>query len=411
MSAEVTDNKNTKPRCVYCGNNPTNHTSAFMHNTFSVFMQPMDRKVVNGFLGRQISKVLEWMKVPVFEVFKLFGIVKYIDEPVKFGNERSQVIWDEAKARGIKIQQMIFAGRPIDVFKATIVTKKNNKEKNKTILFKSLPRPMHMETESILWMDDKMTLKKNLIKAGVPVARGGSFWNWGSVEEASKNLTFPLIVKPRLGSRGRHTSTYLYNLEDLKKAYEVAKQICFFVIVEEHLVGSVYRGTVVGGELYGVLKGDPPRITGDGVKTVGELIIEKNENKADQVKDVKITPELEIFIGRSGYKLNSVLEAGKVLDLSEKIGLSYGGDAIEVTPETHPRIKEILAQAGRAVDDPVIGFDFIIEDITSDPDNSLKPQKWGIIEANSLPFINLHHFPRVGAPINVAAKVWDLWER
>ena len=390
---EIKDTDNRK-KCVYCGNNPTNDTSAFLHNTISVLMQPVDRKIVNGFVGRQINKVLEWLKVPIFEVFRLLGIVKYVDVPIKFWNERSQVIWEEAKARNIEIKQMVFLGRPIDVFKA--------KTLRGTILFKSLPRPMFMETESILWMDDKMTLKKS----GIPVARGGSFWNWKSVEEATKNLTFPLIVKPRLGSRGRHTSTYLYNMDDLKKAYEVAKQICFFVFVEEHLVGSVYRGTSIAGKTYGILQGDPPRIVGDGNKTVRELIADKNKAKPDKVKDVKISPELEIFIGRSGYKLDSVLEAGKVLDLSEKIGLSYGGDAIEVTKETHPKIFEVLDRAARIVNDPVIGFDFIIADVGSDPTK----QKWGILEANSLPFINLHHFPRVGEPVNLAAKVWDLWK-
>jgi D-alanine-D-alanine ligase-like ATP-grasp enzyme len=56
---------------------------------------------------------------------------------------------------------------------------------------------------------------------------------------------------------------------------------------------------------------------------------------------------------------------------------------------------------------PIVGFDFIIPDPTQDP----RDQKWGIIEANMNPFIDLHHFPLVGNPINVAAKVWDMWEK
>jgi hypothetical protein len=42
----------------------------------------------------------------------------------------------------------------------------------------------------------------------------------------------------------------------------------------------------------------------------------------------------------------------------------------------------------------------------NDPDM----QHWGIIECNSLPFINLHHFPIEGNPENVASKIWDLWK-
>ena len=53
---------------------------------------------------------------------------------------------------------------------------------------------------------------------------------------------------------------------------------------------------------------------------------------------------------------------------------------------------------------PGVGFDFIIPNISK----SWQEQKCGFIEVNSLPFINLHHDPLLGQPINVAAKVWDM---
>jgi cyanophycin synthetase len=214
-------------------------------------------------------------------------------------------------------------------------------------------------------------------------------------------------VKPQLGSRGRHTTTHIYTKEDLLKAYRIAKQLCHFVIVEEHLFGSVYRATYVGGEIVGILRGDPPRITGDSVHTIKELIAIKNENKKNLVKDVQITDGLVEFIGRQNLTLDTVLESGRTIDLSEKIGISYGGFAAEEFPTTHLKLLSYLKKAGDFLKAPVVGFDFIIEDAKADPDT----QRWGIIEANSLPFINLHHFPLEGDPINVAGKVWDLWKK
>jgi len=208
-----------------------------------------------------------------------------------------------------------------------------------------------------------------------------------------------------LGSRGRHTTTYIYTEQELYKAVRIAKQLCQYVIVEEHLLGSVYRATVVGGKVVGILAGDQPKIIGDDMSTIESLIQKKNTEKQDRVGDVVIDPKLIEFIERSGYTLKTILEKGVTLELSEKIGLAYGGSAREISPITHHKIIKTIERAAKVVNDPIIGFDFIIEDPTTDPEN----QKWGIIEANSLPFINLHYKPMEGPSVDVAPYIWDLW--
>jgi len=54
----------------------------------------------------------------------------------------------------------------------------------------------------------------------------------------------------------------------------------------------------------------------------------------------------------------------------------------------------------------VVGFDCIIPDPTKDANS----QRWGIIECNSLPFIDLHYFALEGKPKNIAGMIWDMWE-
>jgi cyanophycin synthetase len=97
------------------------------------------------------------------------------------------------------------------------------------------------------------------------------------------------------------------------------------------------------------------------------------------------------------------LAKGQGVSLSEKIGVNYGGSSCEDFEICHPDNKELFVQAARLVNDPIVGFDFIIPDITK----SWKGQKCGFLEANSLPFIDLHYNPLLGKPRNVAAKVWD----
>ena len=56
------------------------------------------------------------------------------------------------------------------------------------------------------------------------------------------------------------------------------------------------------------------------------------------------------------------------------------------------------------LDDPLVGVDFMMDDMA----RSWKEQKCGVIECNSLPFIDLHHFPLKGPARNAAGNVWDL---
>jgi hypothetical protein len=159
-----------------------------------------------------------------------------------------------------------------------------------------------------------------------------------------------------------------------------------------------------GWDFYG---DDPPRITGDGTHNMRELVEIKNKNKHPKIHDVKISPEMEIFLSRTNRNLDDILPAGLTIDLSEKIGVSYGGNSSEDTEITHSEIKRILEEAAVAINDPLIGFDFIIEHIDRSPDE----QKWGIIECNGVPFINLHHDPIEGPSNNVAKHVWDFVEK
>jgi cyanophycin synthetase len=177
--------------------------------------------------------------------------------------------------------------------------------------------------------------------------------------------------------------------------------------MEEHLVGSVYRGTLVDGKLVAVLRGDPPRVTGDGSHTIAQLVEIENAKHADKVSPIVVTPEYVDFLMRNGYKLETILPAGLRIDVLSKVGISYGGMSAEMTPHIHPKVREYLNKAGSIVVYPVVGFDFIIEDVTLDPDT----QRWGIIEANSTPFVQLHHFPVQGEPVDVASAVWNVVEK
>ena len=392
-------NYKQKKKCLHCGNSQTNHTFEWLSQTVSILRSRFDRMIIKSFIGRGATWLAERIELPMFKFFRLIRMARFVTgDDIKPITERSLLIVNEAKRRGIELSQVVMLGRPTEYFFGTY--------NSRTLFFDSIPRPKHMETDSIFWLDDKLTLKKKLQDNDIPAPKGGSFSHWNDMVTAFETMQKPVIVKPRLGSRGRHTTTHIYTLVELKRAVDIAKQLCHYVIMEEHLEGSVYRATMIGGVFKGLLRGDPPRITGDGEQTIAELIAEKNKNSPDQVKAVVVTEKHLEFLARTGYTLNTVLPIGKTIDLTEKIGLAYGGYTAEMSPITHPKLIATLERAAKIVNDPVIGFDVISTDVTTDPDTT----RWGIIEANSLPFINLHYEPLEGPSIDIAPYVWDLWK-
>ncbi len=388
-----------KQPCLSCGSSQINHKFAWFDGFVEVMNYKFNRAISNTRIMKMSMSFLTIATPFIVKCFSAVGIISFYDDVEKVKSGRGKVLWEEALTRGISMRGFVFLGKQIDSYEAA-----RNKKK---LYYSSVPTGKKQNVDAIWWMDDKALLKNKLLGAGLPVARGGSFFSLKKALKEFEKLDKPVIVKPRLGSRGRHTTTAIFTKEELKDAFRIAKQVCPFVVMEEHLQGSVYRGTVIDGILVAVLRGDPPRITGDGVHTIIQLVEKKNSVRNEKVKEIVLDSEHDDFLRRYGYDRSTVLPVGVTTDLTSKVGISYGGMSAEITPEAHPAIKDILVQAANLIDYPIIGFDFIIEDATADPSGA----RWGIIEANSAPYINLHHHPLEGAPVNVAAHVWDMVEK
>lgn len=374
------------------------HGFLWFNETMLISMTPINRWLADKWFYGYVDAFVDKLLTGFAYGLKGLSILKFNNDRSRFTIARAGVLWDEATARGYKMENAELFGKQLDFYRVQLPGKK--------LHFSGLPRP-YTGGKSLTWLDDKAILKGKLLEAGVAVPKGGAFTSWSDVEKIFGTLKKPLIVKPRLGSRGRHTTTNIFTLEQLKEAFKVGKQVCHWVMVEEMLQGSVYRGTVIGGKLVGVLGGSPGQVVGDGVHTISELIEIKNTSRDSRIAAVVVTQELKNFIGRQQYTLESVLPKDVRVDLGSRVGLAYGGTSFEITGIIHPGIKAELEKAAAVVDDAIIGFDFIVPDPAKDP----ATQHWGIIEANGLPFLQLHHFPLYGEPNNVAKHVWDLFDR
>lgn len=343
---------------------------------------------------------------PFMKTMVFLGLAKFSNEPDGKDSLRSKCFWEEGERRGIKIRE--FKMGPIrDAFIAEYKGPRTGGA-SKTITFDGLPRPDYTESGSLKWMDNKGIMKEKFIKEGLPVAKGGTAFTKKKALQIFNSIQKPVITKPNLGSRSRHTLIHIDTPEKLVYGFRKAKKLSPLVVIEEELRGYLFRATLVGGKLVGVVRRDQPEVIGDGVHTLQELFDKENERPERNgpiFHKIVIDPDAEIELKREGIGMNDIPEKGRVVTFSQKTSRGIGGTTTEVTEMIHPENVKMLEKLGAYLDDPLVGVDLIIERIE---EPWYTEQHCGIIECNSLPFIDLHHYPLFGRPNNVAGKLWDL---
>lgn len=328
------------------------------------------------------------------------GLGVVLTRPDDKVNWRTRVLWEEAERRGIAMREFRPFGLAREIFYATYGADTRG--------FDGLPRPRGAHEAALDWMDDKGVILKKFRAAGVPVPRGASV----SSEKAAEKIFHEIIkesaviVKPAIGSRSRHTYIHVTDVEALRHAFKKAKQLSPRVVVEEELSGFVFRITLVGGKVAGIMRREPPHVIGDGEHTIHQLIIEENKSPLRHgpiFHELPLGEETIAILKEQSLSLDSIPLAGRMVIIHPKVSRAYGASTTEIA-DIHPENEKLFLKIAETLDDPLVGVDFMIDDMAK----SWKEQKCGVIECNSLPFIDLHHFPLKGPTRNAAGSVWDL---
>jgi len=390
--------KNIKPKkyCVDCGGAQVNHKAVYISIWLSEMIEPW-----TNWMGRLIPEdKLEWIGPILTKVLTVLHIGNVTNEPNEKDSGRAHVLWEEANKRGIKMTEFHLFGIGQDIF--------TSKFKGETRFFDVLPRTKNYNPKGLEWMDNKNEMKVHFKKEGIPVANGGIARNRKNALKIFNSLNKPVITKPNLGSRSRHTTTHISTEEEFIIAYNKAHQLSPWVMIEEELSGYVFRGTVIGGKLIAVLRREPAYVIGDGTHTVKELIDIENKNPLRNGKifhQLTLDEEAIKELTHWNRNENTIPKDKEIVTLGQKTSRAVGGGITDMTDIVHPDNKAMLEKIGEVLDDPLMGVDFIMDDVSI----SWRDQpRSGVIECNSAPFIDLHHFPLVGKSHNVAAALWDI---
>lgn len=359
---------------------------------------------------RLSKKIESFFDVVLEKTFSSVGLIRMRDDFLFSEIQmRSACFINEARKRGVKFKAAKGPVGYTNHFCAEINGAK--------IRFESLPVANHISKYNVSFVDCKERTKNHLKKGGFPIAEGKSFWFWQkgkAVKFGNDEIGFPLVVKPRGGSVARHVTTNIRNSEELREGINKSIVYSPAFIVERFIENSfVYRATVVDFDFVAVVKQVPANIIGDGTSTIQQLVREKNSDKKRGKPHQKDSTLYKIVIddttakllAEKNYDLETVLKKDEIVYLQKNPFLKLGGDLVEVTENVHRDNIQLFKNIARFFDIRLVGMDFLAPDIS----NSWQNQHCAVLELNSLPCIEMHHFPSSGIPQNVANALVNLF--
>lgn len=387
--------------CAECGSGAIPHRITYYSIVIDEFIHAL-LPLPHGSnpISRTLQRIERALTPSVLKGLARLGLARRVSAPDDDTQLLALMLWNEANERGIHMEEWRLFNLPRNIFLAKLPG-------GSSLAFEGIPLPAS-EIDRVPWMDDKAELKKRFRKLGLPVARGGDAITLRDARKIAKSLTPPLIAKPFSGSASRHTTLHITDDIELVRAARIAKQVAPRVVIEEELMGPVYRATVVDGTFAAAIRRDQPYVRGDGRRTIRELVAEANTHPSrggPYFHPIRLDEAAEAELLWQGLTFDSVPEAGRRVTLHQKINWSVGGTTADVTDDAHPDNIALFEETARVLKAPIVGIDFIITDISR---SWKEEERCGILETNSMPFFDNHHLPFEGKPRNVAALIWDM---
>ncbi|MFD1064427.1 hypothetical protein [Oceanobacillus locisalsi] len=131
----------------------------------------------------------------------------------------------------------------------------------------------------------------------------------------------PVVLKPNDGIMGKLVFVQIDTYEEFKACFEKIAEVRNEILIEQFVEGEEYRFTFVKNEVVAVAKRVSANVVGDGVKNMEQLIIYKNEQRAQRKnplhKKLDMGEESERVLKKQGLTFNDVPEKGQTV-LSQK---------------------------------------------------------------------------------------------
>lgn len=260
--------------------------------------------------------------------------------------------------------------------------------------------------------DNKYVFAQLMKSADIPIPRTEWF---SPAEEDSHQQARELlescgsvVVKPIDTNHGDGITLGVTNFEVMWSAAQYALSLskekgC---LVQEEVKGADYRFMIVGGKLVAASGRRPAHVVGNGEDSVQRLIDTVNASplrgEGHSSPLTRISQEsVEKYL--TPAQLDAVPEKGEEIQVVGVANLSQGGEAMDITDEIHPELKQLAEAVASSLGVRTLGVDIMTSDYTKSPAETGAK----VIEANFSPGIRMHHFPSHGRERDIAKLIVD----
>ena len=256
---------------------------------------------------------------------------------------------------------------------------------------------------------NKQLTKQLLMESNIPVSYGDIANSMDEALEIASEIGYPVVLKPLDGNQGKGVVLNISSPEELEDNFRIPRRYSDSILVEKYIQGKDYRVLVVKDKVSAVAERRAPKIVGDGIHTIKELVSMENANELRGYGHEKPQTKIRLdrvalnYLEKNNLTEYSVPEVGQIVKLRSNGNISTGGSAIECTNNIHPYNIELAVKAAKIIGLDIAGIDIITKDISK----PITDCGGAIIEVNAVPGLRMHLHPTIGNSTNVASDILD----
>jgi cyanophycin synthetase len=242
---------------------------------------------------------------------------------------------------------------------------------------------------------DKPVAYRVLAEAGIPVPAHEVIGVAEGREDAAallQRIGVPCIVKPVRGAGGDGVTGEIRSVEQLRRALVRVGKFHHQALLEHQAEGDSYRLLLLDGEVLDVLRRTRPRLVGDGVSTIEELMFREYARRIEDegpsgLKHFVVDLDCLFALEHAGLGIDSVLPAGESVVV--KTATNYNGpeETETVRGEVPATLVEPARLAASTLGVRLAGVDIVAPDLT----RPLAESGGVVLEVNGVPGLT-HHY-------------------